>query len=1159
MRLKSLKLSGFKSFVEKNKLIFPSNLVGIVGPNGCGKSNTIDAVRWVLGERSAKHLRGTQMSDVIFNGSRNRKPVGKASVEMLFENSAGLIVGKYGSYNELSIKRSITRDGISNYYLNNTKVRRQDVMDLFAGTGLGSKGYSIIEQGLISRFVEAKPDDIRNMFEEAAGVSQYKERRRETEIRIKRTKENLDRIADSKIELDKSINRLNKQAKDAGIYKDLKKKQKLLKAQILFLDWQRQNNIVADWNKLINKLQLEIEAQKAKSQTNAKEIEIWHQNQIKANDRLNKTQSNYYASQNKLQTLEYQQLTLGKQLQQISKDLQQNSLEQVKRDFNLDKNQLGQLKKWILKNEQLLQDEKLKLEEISNMAQIAERGCQTLSQQYQHENDKLSKIERNIEVEKLKISNLERLELQHQQRLQGLQKDIELIPQQLIQDDNLSARYQESLKTIQQYTVDQSEIKLTIQQVKDETSVLKKQLFQKQRTYQEQRGKLSSLETLQKNTLEQPSQIDWLQQNKMAENLRLNQILEIEPGWEQACELVLGDFVSAICVQDLQFPQKIKVSVATTILQNSKEKSKFVAKDNKLASKINSISALDEILKNVFVVNSYQQAIEKVKDLKNDETVVSKDGVWLGKNWLKIHPFTKNSTSGILKREQEIRLLKKYCQQSNQSLGQLQEQIAQQEQRLSKLENSFEKVSEQLNQAKAQSSQLQSKINEIKLKNQQAHQNKQQINKYIDELVGLIEQAKTSYNNSKTLLEQLNSKLSQQILINNKIQTQKENSQQQLSQIKQKLNLQSQTVQKLLMQVEAKKSQLQEKKSNVLRAEQQLVNETSRFEVLFARQKEINDKLPDIKDKINKLIQLQLKQESELKISQQELSQIEHEYQQKQKRGKQLSLLIENKQTELDQIQQQLQDSLVQVQTKAIEIAKLEFNKKTLAQSLNDEDQDNLIKRQQKINAQIQRLGEINFASLVEYQTELKRKTYLESQMADLNSSLETLELAIAKIDSKTKDKFKLTFDLINQGFQRIFPQLFGGGKAYLQLTSNNLLDTGISVMAQPLGKRISSIQVLSGGEKALTAVALVFAIFELNPSPFCMLDEVDAPLDDANITRFCSLVKKMSKKVQFVFVTHNKITMELSKQLIGVTMQESGVSRLVAVDIEKAVSMTGV
>ena len=899
MRLSKIKLSGFKTFVEPTTLLLPSNLVGIVGPNGCGKSNVIDAVRWVLGESSAKYLRGESMSDVIFNGSSSRKPVSTASIELFFDNSDKKLGGEYANYSEISTRRVITRDGQSQYFLNGTKCRRKDITSLFLGTGLGPRSYAIVQQEMISGLIEGKPEEMRLFLEEAAGISKYKQKRKETESRIKNTKENLNRLNDLKDEIEKQIKRLKKQANDAGRYTTLKQREKEIAVEIIL------SKI-----KILNE---QVESNKNESK----------QYQMAFDDNL----------------------TL---LRKVEADIEEARIKDSHNSdsFNTKQKLHFELQANIARLEQSIEYEK----ELESQKTI---NAEDIKQELIRLNIELKEDTKNISLNKSNLIAIETTNQGTQILVKELQIKIETLDREIItetQNNEVMTNDLNNAKTI----IETENVKITM---------LTKQLL---------------------NTAKQKITIENLNKIKTAFSVLKTEVIKLKKAIDdQALEIIeskIYDIDSKLENLTTEFQ-----SIENEIIRNEKELK--ISKDNYEITK--------NLLGNLEIKK--QNSDERKSDQANKRNTL------------------KQKLNSILPKAQASEI-----------------QIESKKSAINALEVAINRIEIQITQLKAKSLEI---TNEPKKQNEQENE----IRKNLESLL----------NRSLDSESQLN-----------------------------------------LLRKETEESQSQLRNLEIDRTN-------------------INSKVNQSRDELD-----------HYKLKQKELD------------------------VRTESLNERLQDS--SYSTEELE---------TFSSNIKSEQE--LHNELEKILKSIDRLGPINLAASSEYEIEAERKEKLDSQFDDLNRALETLTGAIKQIDDESKIRFNETFEKVNIGLQKHFPKLFEGGKAYLELENNDALEGGVFVMARPPGKRNSNIHLLSGGEKALTAVALLFSIFELNPAPFCLLDEVDAPLDDNNVGRFCQIVKEMSSTVQFVVITHNKTTMELTKQLIGVTMSEPGVSRLVSVDLDEAVALT--
>lgn len=1166
MRLKCIKLAGFKSFVDPTTIPLPGNLIGVVGPNGCGKSNVIDAVRWVMGESSARHLRGESITDVIFNGSTARKPVGQASVELIFDNSAGTLGGEYASYAEISIRRQVTRDAQSSYFLNGTRCRRKDITDIFLGTGLGPRSYSIIEQGTISRLIEAKPEELRVYLEEAAGISKYKERRRETELRIQHTKDNLTRLHDIREELDKQLNHLQRQAAAAERYKVLKQEERLLKVQLHAIRWQQLNQQGQDYDHIIKELEVQLEAQIAGQRALEAEVETLRATQLEASDRFNEIQSRFYKLGAEISRLEQTLQYNRERKQQLQNDLVQaeRMWQETQQHLEEDKHKVEELTAEQLLIEPEVELAKASADETGDALAEAEQTVRDWQGAWDEFNQQAANAAQRAQVEQTRIQHLEQHMQNVQQRLARLTQELASLNSAEQNDDILAAQEQAEELMLQQEAVEERIIQL-LQQINNQHELnqqLANQLDAARSQLQSLRGRHASLEALQQAALGQRKGglLYWLQQYQLDQHPRLAQELRVEQGWEKAVETVLGEYLEAVCAPGIA---GITAALATL------EQGTFIALDTEaqvqmataakaatLLDKVQSRLPLAVIISGVYIAETLSEAVVLAKTLAVHESVITKEGIWLGNGWIRVARDSDEHT-GVLQRERELEELKITIETAEQRIQELQDAVTEGRQTLQAHEAQRDAEQRQLSDLKAAHANLTAQLQVKQGRLEQLRQRTNQIEQESEECRQLLNHdqqellaARTAWNDAMQLMEQHADK-------RNQLLQARETYTSQLQHIRQQAQTQRDKAHHLTLHLQTITTQLQSIQQNRIRLEKQIEN-------LQERRKSINQaiteaELPasDLQLELEQVLNERAKVENELISARQQLESYEFELRQAEQRRHGIEQMVLQIRSRLEH--QRLEHQTLQVRRDTLleQINEAQFEVEALVKELPPEAaepewQDQL----ERTSTKIERLGAVNLAAIEEYQVQAERKNYLDSQNEDLVQALETLEEAIRKIDRETRTKFKETFELVNNGFQTLFPRVFGGGRAYLELTGDDLLNTGITVMAQPPGKRNSTIHLLSGGEKAMTAAALVFAIFQLNPAPFCMLDEVDAPLDDANVGRFCSLVKEMSEKVQFIFITHNKVTMELAEYLSGVTMNEPGVSRLVAVDVEAALAL---
>ena len=1167
MRLSRIKIAGFKSFVDPTDIKLPSSLVGIVGPNGCGKSNTIDAVRWVMGESSARHLRGESMDDVIFVGSRTRQPVGQASVELVFDNSDGSLGGEYAAYSEISIRREVARDGQSKYALNNVRCRRRDIRDIFLGTGLGPRSYAIIEQGMISRLIEAKPEDMRVYLEEAAGISKYKERRKETETRIRHTRDNLDRLDDLREEVDKQLAHLKRQASTAEKYQTLKAEERQRRGELLVLR-RREFESAHDQQSLkIAELEAELEGGVSELRSAESAIELARGQQTEASDSFAAVQAEFYRIGGEVarieQTIEHTRDTRHQQSQELA-EVDRNLAESTAH-LRDDTARIAQIAEAIDIDQpafDMLKDsQKLSAEHLLR--------AETELQEWQHRNDafnrRLSESSQVAQVERSKIEQLERSAANADTRLARLREERESLDLKPVQA-SIEERVAEELEAageeerLKQALTHASEKQL---QQKESIRQCTTELDQLRSRAQSGLGRLASLEALQQAALEPDSSATdgWLSANQLTDAPKLAQTMTAEPGWETAVELVLGPHLEAVCVDNEELLDRCLHDMPAAQLTLVKARaSQSTPAAGSLASKVHGNLPLQELLAGIRIANDPGEALSIRNQLADHESVVTRDGLWLGKSWIRVA--RADSQDSVLLRETEIAELKSELATLDERSSALQARLEELSQQQDEMETRRETQLHAYNDAVRNHSQASSQIAGDRQTLEQGERRIRALGEEIAEIEQQREQEHLQLEDARArkleAVEQLEAFEEEKTRIQEEHDTLREN----LTRAREQRDADRDAGQELAIRVESMRSTRAATEQNLRRMQARIEQLSQRQGVLNAMlaSEEDEDPLLALEAGLKQHLQDKLSSDNALRAAREQLESIEarlREHEQARQRHDVRSQAMREK---VQSERMAAQEAVVRLQTLDEQLAEHDYViadvQATLAEDANV---DAWAEALEKIERQVQRLGPINLAAIDELAEQSQRKDYLDEQHLDVTEALETLERAIAKIDRETRARFKETFDKVNVKVQQFFPRLFGGGHGSLQMTGDDLLSTGVVVNAQPPGKRVSNIQLLSGGEKALTAVALIFAFFELNPSPFCMLDEVDAPLDDANVGRFCALVKEMSERVQFIFITHNKVTMEMADQLMGVTMNEPGVSRLVAVDVNAAVELAGV
>lgn len=1166
MRLKTLKLAGFKSFVDPTSVPFTSNLVGVIGPNGCGKSNIIDAVRWVMGESSAKQLRGDSMADVIFNGSSARKPVGHASVELVFDNAAGTLQGQYASFSEISVKRKASRDGKSTYYLNGTKCRRRDIMDIFLGTGLGPRSYAIIEQGMISRFVEAKPDDLRVLIEEAAGISKYKERRRETETRMRHTRENLDRINDLREELGKQLRRLERQSRVAKRYRLLKEEERLMQAQLLALRWQEYDRKAAEQGQKTRQAELTVQERLAQQRSIEAEIEKGRQRHTESNESFNEVQGRFYAAGAEIARTEQNLKGLKERRNQLADDLQkaESAWHEANAMIKADRQRIVELEESLSRDDPELL--KLQQEDLALSArwEEAENAWHEWQSELEDFNRSANDPKRDAEITRSRIEQLERQLKNGKRQQQRLQEEQQRLPSIDSRElENLQSELEQSEAEIEQARNKNDDMRESITRRRDENHRAADQLDIKRGELQGLKGRLTSLEALQQDALgrDKSSVQSWLNQSDIAEDtLRLAEMLKVTTGWEKAVEVALGSYLEAIPVGDdshlLESAAHLKKGEVRFITKNGLPEPSVPIELIGATPLVDCVEANPEIemlLQGVYGVDTIQQALQLRSQLDTGMSLVTRDGLWIGRGWSQVVR-EDDHKDGLLQREQTIRELKQQQQQLESDLKRLEQILQNGRSEQKELEQEQQQYQVVIDQQAADISSRKSELSGRLASQEQANHRSKRIDEELLQAREEIKQAETGVHELGLRLDIALSEMEESDAQREQMESRKGALRETMDSSRDRAREKRDQLHRLTVQVESSRTRLESTRSGLARMEEQLASGEERRQDLARSREEMKAPIKELKVELEEYLAKQLLVENELADARRQLEEIEHHLRELDGTRVEAEQDVQDLRSAHEKLLLEGEEVRVRCQTMDEQLQESGYERAPLLREMPEEAtaerwQDDVDEMARKI----QRLGPINLAAIEEYQTESERKEYLDQQNDDLIAALETLESAIGKIDRETRSRFKDTFDKINDGLKNNFPRLFGGGRAHLEMTGDDLLDTGVTVMAQPPGKRNSTIHLLSGGEKALTAVALVFSIFELNPAPFCMLDEVDAPLDEANVGRFCNMVKHMSKRVQFIFITHNKTTMEISDHLSGVTMHEPGVSRMVSVDMEEA------
>ncbi len=1158
MRLTSIKLAGFKSFVDPTTIPVPAQLTGVVGPNGCGKSNVIDAVRWVLGESSAKHLRGESMQDVIFNGSSARKPVSRASVELIFDNSQGKASGQWSQYGEISVKRVLTRNGDSSYYINNLHVRRRDVADLFMGTGLGARAYAIIEQGMISRVIEAKPEELRAYLEEAAGISKYKERRKETEARLRDARDNLNRVEDIRQELDKQIEKLAGQAEIARQYKAFQEQLTTSQHMLWYVkkrDAQAaRGRLARDLGEAGNRL----EAETARLREIEAQLETTRNEHYASQDSFNVLQGEYYGAQSEVSRIEQALSHLRTTRERLSR--QQGELETRNQSLN-ERIAAAMAEK---------ESQTGKLANLADLLSQAEARLAAASQQHLPEKEEalrqaqqavgeaqreLSNAEQNRQVDETHLAHARKTVQQLEERKERLDKELAQLPRP--DADALSSKEAELAELAE--TLNQAKAQLEshdaeLPRLDQARSAASRELDEARRESHRLEAELTALTKLQESLKADEKLGQWLSQQDLNHASRIWQRLEVEPGWEAAVEAVLRERLQALetDARDSWFAEAppSRLTACDAAGEGSAAAGSLLCR---LRAKSGNLpGALNDWLAGVLTAGSVEEARRRQGELQAGQCLVTPQGHVFTRHSVTFHgPHT--AVESVLARSRDIENLGRQLEEQTARVDEF--ELAQHDAQAaySAAQQSAQQLRQQLNQSQNRHQAIQMEVVRFQQAVERVTQRRSQIeNELADIENSLVEERAEAVATDERLHNHRSEIDFARVRVyaarlagdcaDRAVHAARYRQRVAAPSLQETRFIETTAANKirelteLLASLEAEKSQSAQSLATL---QQEMFGldeaplETGLQNALAARVVR-EESLAAARNALEEMTN-RLRNEDEARI------QCEQGLGPLRERMEQLRL----KDQELLMTETQFEENLNQAQANQ-EALKVSYEQSapkagTLQSEIN------------RLGSDIAALGAVNLAALEELTEAQERATYLANQHADLMEATTTLESAIKKIDQETRELLKATFDSVNTNLGELFPQFFGGGRAELVLTGEELLDAGVQIIAQPPGKKNSSIHLLSGGEKALTALSLVFALFKLNPAPFCLLDEVDAPLDDANTVRYSEMVKRMSAETQFLFITHNRITMEMAQHLAGVTMNEPGVSRIVAVDVQEA------
>ncbi len=1167
MRLTQIKLAGFKSFAEPTTFQLPGQLVGVVGPNGCGKSNIMDAVRWVLGESKASELRGESMQDVIFNGSGQRKPASRASVDLVFDNTLARAGGQWNSFAEIAVKRVLTRDGSSSYYINNQPVRRRDVQDVFLGTGLGPRAYAIIGQGTISRIIESRPEELRLFLEEAAGVSKYKERRRETENRLKDTRENLTRVEDILRELNGNLDKLEAQAEVAARYRKLQDEGTLKLHQLWFLKHRDAAGEEARVKAAATEAAIALESRLAELRRIEAELEIIRQAHYAANDELHARQG-----------------ALGEAALEVSR--LEERIRYVVEGRQRAQARLAELQAQNVQWADRQQAARAEFDEIALQIDAAQEQAVVLAAQAEEQSLELPTLEDAVRAAQAASSGQRQTVAQVQQQIQVLAAEGRSVEEQSRalqarrerlagERATLQAPDMARLEQLQAQEAAAAEARETAEARLHELSLEVPELDEQRRTAQHAvntesarladiGARLEALRALQEKVQTEGKLKPWLERHGLAGLQGLWTQVHIEPGWESALEASLRERLNALSVGRLDTVRAFAADAPPTRLAFYALPAGAIANTRQALPRLTDrlrlgdaglTALLSDWLEGVYTAASIDEALAQRGRLTHGEVIMTREGHAVSQHAVGFYA-PDSEQAGMLARAQEIENLAR--QQRAQAL------IADEAKTASvRLEAAYTEASQRLLAARRETAEAQTRAHGLHVEllrlTQQADaatSRREQLAGELDEIDAQLESLQERRAVGEGRFEELDIELAA---------AQERHAELDDAVIAAERRLADVREQQRALERQAHEAQFQARALAARRGELQRSIETAEAQVAANLQaaEQLQLELASFDDAaaqsgLQAALAVKLDRERALGLARSGYDDLSA----KLKRAEVRKLGVEHS---LDPLREQI--TKLQLEQQAAQLGGAQYLEQLAAAEVDVEVLATSIEvggvklwglqtEIDRIQKDIAALGAVNLAALDELTASRERKTFLDAQNADLQEAIGTLEDAIQKIDLETRDLLASTFNQVNEHFGRMFPTLFGGGSAKLVMTGTEILDSGVQVLAQPPGKKNSTIHLLSGGEKALTAIALVFAIFQLNPAPFCLLDEVDAPLDDANTERYRKLVTEMSKGTQFLFISHNKIAMEMAEQLIGVTMQEQGVSRIVAVDMQAAVSL---
>ena len=1181
MRLRSIKLAGFKSFADPTTFELPGQLVGVVGPNGCGKSNIMDAVRWVLGESKASELRGESMQDVIFNGTTNRKPASRASVELVFDNALARAGGQWNQFSEIAVKRVLTRDGNSSYFINNQAVRRRDVQDVFLGTGLGPRAYAIIGQGTISRIIESKPEELRLFLEEAAGVSKYKERRRETENRLKDTRENLTRVEDILRELNANLEKLERQAEVAAQYRGLQEQGTLKLHQLWFLKHRdaagEEERVKASVRQAVN----ELEARLAELREVEASLEVVRQDHYAASDEMHEAQGALGEAALSVSRLEerIRYVVEGRErVQARLAELRAQDAQWAERQQQAQR----ELEDLVVQQESAAEQAAILAAQVEEQAAAlpeAEDAVRAAQQRANEQRQRGSEVQQQIQIlaaESRSVEEQSRALQARRDRISGERKGLNAPDSDRLQA--LQLERQDAQRVAEEAAARLAEVSDRLPGLEEARRTAQEEANAQSARQAAIAARLDALRALQEKVQTEGKLKPWLEKHGLSSLSGLWTRLHIETGWENALESALRERLNALEVGRLDTlkafaadppPAKLAFYSAAAVQTNAPTVADSPSQSQRPQQPLGPplmglvrtdghdrlAHLLQDWLQGVYTASSLEEALAQRGRLQHGEVLITREGHAVSAEALTFYA-PDSEQAGLLARAQEIENLQ--TEQRAQSLLADEARSV-----LVRAEAAHTEASLRATQLRQDAAATQSRAHQVEVQwlqisqqNQAALERAEQLEGELAELDAQLEALQERRATGEARFEELDLQLAQEQERHAELEEVVIDKERQLAAAREQQRSLERQAQEAQFAGRALQSRAQELQRLVQTADEQVLSNAASFQAAQAEMQELDD--ASAQAGLQEALEVRLQREQALAAVRQRYEGLNAQLRQADEQRMGVERGLQPLRDRITQLQLEEQAAALGGAQYLDQLKSAEVDLERLAAGIEEGGVKlwGLQGEIDRINREINALGAVNLAALDELSSARERKTFLDAQNADLVEAITTLEDAIHKIDLETRDLLGDTFRQVNEHFGRMFPSLFGGGNARLVMTGDEILDAGVQVMAQPPGKKNSTIHLLSGGEKALTAIALVFAIFQLNPAPFCLLDEVDAPLDDANTERYAKLVTQMAEGTQFLFISHNKIAMEMARQLVGVTMQEQGVSRIVAVDMESALSM---